>query len=161
MPRPKTRTTKKRSSRPTTAKRRSMNKSAAFWSRLSRQEPNNAEMTLFGIMCYLGMDYKFTGNGQFLLMGKCPDFVHIKDRKIIEMYGERWHTPEEEPERIALFARSAYHVLIVWQKELSPKNRKILYRRLLEFDKLDDINKSVPSGSQVSQVSGFGSGRSR
>ena len=161
MPRPKTRTTKKRSSRPTTAKRRSMNKSAAFWSRLSRQEPNNAEMTLFGIMCYLGMDYKFTGNGQFLLMGKCPDFVHVKDRKIIEMYGERWHTPEEEPERIALFARSDYHVLIVWQKELSPKNRKILYRRLLEFDKLDDINKSVPSGAEVSQVSGFNSGRSR
>ena len=140
MPKPKTRTIKKRLSRsPTTTKRRSMNKSAAFWSRLARQEPNNAEMTLFGIMCYLDMEYKFTGNGQFLLMGKCPDFVHIKDRKIIEMYGERWHTPEEEPERIALFARSDYHVLIVWQKELSPKNRKNLYRRLLEFDKLNEI----------------------
>ena len=110
-----------------------MNKSASFWSRLARQEPNNAEMTLFGIMCYLGMEYKYTGNGQFLLMGRCPDFVHVKDRKIIEMYGERWHQPEEEPQRIELFGRSDYQVLIIWQKELSPRNRKKLYTKLLDF----------------------------
>ena len=122
---------------------RTISKSAAFWDRLARQEPNNAEMTLFGIMCYLGMPYRYTGNGQFLLMGKCPDFVHLSDRKIIELYGERWHRPEEEQQRIDLFARSDYHTLVVWQKELGPKNRKILYHRLLEFDKLDDIIRPI------------------
>ena len=147
---PRSKSLRRRTSRPTGNKKRNIDKSAAFWNRLARQEPNNAEMTLFGIMCYLGMNYRYTGNGQFLLMGKCPDFVHVKDRKIIEMYGERWHKPEEEQQRIELFARSEYHSLIVWQKELSPKNRKNLYRRLLEFDKLDDITKPVPFESRVS-----------
>jgi len=135
---------------PRSGKKRKMNKSAAFWSRLARQEPNNAEMTLFGIMCYLEMKYRYTGNGQFILMGKCPDFVHLSDRKIIELYGERWHQPEEEPARIALFARSEYHTLVVWQKELSPKNRKNLYQRLIDFDKLDDITKSISITTRLS-----------
>ena len=126
---------------------RTISKSAAFWDRLARQEPNNAEMTLFGLMCYLGMPYRYTGNGQFLLMGRCPDFVHLTDRKIIELYGERWHRPEEEQQRIDLFARSDYHVLVVWQRELKPKpeDRKRLYQRLQDFEKLDDINRTVSS----------------
>ena len=148
MPR---RVTRKRT-RSDTGKKRSMNKSASFWSRLARQEPNNAEMTLFGIMCYLGMEYKYTGNGQFLLMGRCPDFVHVKDRKIIEMYGERCHQAEEEPQRIELFGRSDYQVLIIWQKELSPRNRKKLYTKLLDFDKLNDIVRPISPGLQMSKV---------
>ena len=124
-------------------KRSPIKKSAAFWSRLSRQEPNNAEMTLFGIMCYLGLSYKYTGNGQFILSGMCPDFVHLKDRKIVEMYGERWHLPAEEEQRITLFARSDYQTLIVWSKELTPSNRKKLYRRLLEFEALPNNVESI------------------
>jgi G:T-mismatch repair DNA endonuclease (very short patch repair protein) len=124
---------------------RTLSKSAAFWDRLARQEPNNAEMTLFGLMCYLGMPYRYTGNAQFLLMGRCPDFVHLTDRKIIELYGERWHKPEEEQQRIDLFARSDYHVLVVWQRELKPKpeDRKRLYQRLTAFEALDDITRTI------------------
>ena len=131
---------------------RSIKKTAAFWDRLARQEPNNAEMTLFGILCYMGLAYKYTGNGQFILMGKCPDFVHVKDRKIIELYGERWHRPEEEQQRIDLFARSDYQVLVVWQRELTPKHRKKLYHRLLEFDKLDDIVRTISNVARVSTL---------
>ena len=128
-----------------TTKRKPINKSAAFWDRLSRQEPNNAEMTLFGIMCYLGLSYKYTGNGQFILSGMCPDFMHLDSRKIVEMYGERWHLPQEEQERIELFARSDYQTLIVWYKELAPKkdSREKLYKRLLEFEALPDIVRST------------------
>ena len=123
----------------TTTNRKPINKSAAFWDRLSRQEPNNAEMTLFGIMCYLGLPYKYTGNGQFILSGMCPDFIHLNSRKIVEMYGERWHLPQEEQERIELFARSDYQTLIIWYKELTPKGRTQLYKRLLDFEALSDI----------------------
>ena len=133
-------------------KTRSIQKTAAFWDRLARQEPNNAEMTLFGILCYMGLEYKYTGNAQFILMGKCPDFVHVKDRKIIELYGERWHRPEEEQQRIDLFARSDYQVLVVWQRELTPKHRKKLYHRLLEFDKLDDIVRTTSNVTRMSTL---------
>ena len=119
------------------------NKSAAFWGRLAKQEPNNAEMTLFGIMFYLGLPYKYTGNGQFILMGHAPDFVHLKNRKIIEFYGERWHKPPEEQERIDLFARADYQVLVVWQREIKPNpvSRKKLYKRLLDFEALPDLER--------------------
>lgn len=99
-------------------------------------------MTLFGILCYLDIPYRYTGNGQFILMGRAPDFVHLNQRKIIEMYGERWHKPEEEQARIELFARSDYQVLVVWQKELSPKNRKELYKRLRNFEELGEIERA-------------------
>tara|TARA_Y100000310_G_C20546840_1_gene746011 strand:- start:476 stop:937 length:462 start_codon:yes stop_codon:yes gene_type:complete len=119
------------------------NKSAAFWGRLAKQEPNNAEMTLFGIMFYLGLPYKYTGNGQFILMGHAPDFVHLKNRKIVEFYGERWHKPPEEQERIDLFARADYQVLVVWQREIKPNpvSRKKLYKRLLDFEALPDLER--------------------
>ena len=74
-------------------------------------------------------------------MGRCPDFVHLHTRKIIELYGERWHRPEEEQERIDLFARSDYQVLVVWAKELSPRNRKNLYARLIEFESRNEISR--------------------
>ena len=83
MPKPKIRRRTTASSKP--RKKRQITKSAAFWDRLSRQEPNNAEMTLFGIMCYLDLPYRYTGNGQFILMGCAPDFVHLEGRKIVEM----------------------------------------------------------------------------
>ena len=125
-----------------TSRKRSITKSAAFWSRLSRQEPNNAEMTLFGIMCYLGISYRYSGNGQFILSGMCPDFIHLESRKIVEMYGERWHLPQEEQERIELFARIDYQTLIIWSKELAPNSRPKLYKRLLDFEALPDVKRT-------------------
>ena len=139
MPKPKAR----KRTPASISRKRSITKSAAFWSRLSRQEPNNAEMTLFGIMCYLGLSYRYTGNGQFILSGMCPDFIHLESRKIVEMYGERWHLPQEEQERIELFARSDYQTLIIWSKELAPNSRPKLYKRLLDFEALPDIVKST------------------
>ena len=124
-------------------KRNGFNKSAAFWGRLAKQEPNNAEMTLFGIMNYLGLPYKYTGNGQYILMGHAPDFVHLTNRKIVEFFGERWHSPSEEQERIDLFARADFQVLIVWQREIKPTSdhRKRLYKRLLDFEALPDLER--------------------
>ena len=95
-------------------------------------------MTLFGIMNYLDLPYKYTGNGSFIFMGVAPDFVHKSKKKIVELYGERWHAPEEEAQRIELFARSNYQTIIVWQRELRPRSheRKLLYKKLLDFESL-------------------------
>jgi len=63
-----------------------------------------------------------------------------------------WHRPEEEQQRIDLFARSDYQVLVVWQRELTPKHRKKLYHRLLEFDKLDDIVRTTSNVTRMSTL---------
>ena len=125
----------------TYSRRKNFNKSAAFWGRLARQEPNNGEMVLFGIMYYLELPYRYTGNGQYILMGHAPDFVHRTKRQIVEFYGERGHAPEEEQQRIDLFARADYRVLVVWQRETSPRNRKNLYKKLKDFERLPDLER--------------------
>ena len=114
-------------------------KSNNFWKRLAQQEPNNAEMMLFGIMCYMELPYRYTGNGKFILMGLAPDFVHKSKRKIIELYGERWHEPEEEAERIATFARSDYQCLVIWTNELRIRNRQNVYAKLQTFEALPEL----------------------
>jgi len=116
-------------------------KSVNFWARLARQEPNNVEMQLLGVMTYIQLPYRYTGNAQFILNGKAPDFVHSEGKlKIIELFGERWHRPEEEAERVEEFARSGYQVLVIWQREMRIKNRKNLYRKLKEFEELPQLS---------------------
>ena len=114
-------------------------KSNNFWKRLAQQEPNNAEMMLFGIMCYMELLYRYTGNVKFILMVLAPDFVHKSKRKIIELYGERWHEPEEEAERIATFARSDYQCLVIWTNELRIRNRQNVYAKLQTFEALPEL----------------------
>ena len=120
-------------------KKRKPISSVKFWQRLANTDPNNAECQVLGLLTYLKLPYKFVGNAQFIIQGKCPDFIHTEGKKkIIELFGERWHKPEEEATRIEFFARAGYQVLIVWQKELLIKNRKNLKIRLAEFEELPE-----------------------
>lgn len=94
---------------------------------------------MFGLLTYLELPYRYTGNAQFILNGKAPDFVHTSKRKIIELFGERWHEPEEEESRTTEFATSGYQVLVVWFKELKVKNRKKLSDKIILFEGLPEI----------------------
>lgn len=81
--------------------------------------------------------YKFVGLGDFILAGKCPDFVNVNgQKKIIEMIGDnaKWymnHSPEKLAARIALFAEHGYETLIVNASEL--KDIDLLKQKIHEF----------------------------
>lgn len=106
--------------------------------------PNRQEQLLNGVLQELFPNqYKYTGDGQskdFIIGGKIPDFVHIKLLKIIEVYGDYWHSEkktgktrkEEEQRRITYFAKYGYQTLIVWECEL--KDMVILKVKLLNFN---------------------------
>lgn len=96
--------------------------------------PNKAEKFLDGFFQNLfPNEYKFVGNGQFILAGKCPDFINVNgQKKIIELFGEHVHKPEEEQQRIDLFVQYGYQTLIIWYSELS--NIKLLTEKLLSFN---------------------------
>ena len=71
-------------------------------------------------------EWKYVGNGDFILAGKNPDFVNMNGRKmLIELFGEYWHRPEEEEERKKIFANYGYQTLIVWCKELRKPDKLI------------------------------------
>ena len=132
---PKLKPPKQKVQKRRTVKRRSVN----FWAKLARQDPNNAELQLLGLITYMGLPYKYTGNAQFILNGNAPDFLHTSKRKIIELFGERGHKPEEEEQRTKEFATSGYQVLVIWLKELKVKNRKKLNEKIKFFESLPEI----------------------
>jgi len=85
------------------------------------KSPNNSEQSLnMYLTKILPNEYQFVGNGQFILGGKCPDFINMNgQKKIIELYGEHWHDAHEEQERIEYFKHFGYSSLIIWTKELT------------------------------------------
>lgn len=116
---------------------------ASHWKKLSKEDPNNQELQVLGLLLWLGLDYKFVGNAVLIVPGyiekgfkveRCPDFVRNDSKKIIELFGERWHEPEEEKERISFFKQTGYDTLIIWGKELNRKNRNRLVRKILDFN---------------------------
>ena len=78
-------------------------------------------------------------NGLAIGQGAQAQAVHNKKRKIIELFGERWHKPEEEEQRITEFATSGYQVLVIWQKQLKVRDRKKLIERIRFFESMPEI----------------------
>ena len=88
-------------------------------------KPNKKEKLLVEILDELLPDeYKFVGDGEFILAGKCPDFLNVNgQKKIIELFGTYWHKPKEEQFRIDLFSQYGYQTLIIWENELNNPNK--------------------------------------
>lgn len=103
--------------------------------------PNKVEKRLGELLKNLfSTEYKYVGNGQFIIGGRCPDFINVNgQKKIIEMFGNYWHSEklqgrtkrQEENQKINHFAKYGYKTLIVWECEL--KNAKKLERKILQF----------------------------
>ena len=102
----------------------------------SQVSPNKQEIKLDEILSSLFPNqYKFVGDGEMIIGGKCPDFINVNgQKKVIELFGDFWHSkeviglPEEQhaKERIECFAQYGYQTLIIWEHELSDKRRLLL-----------------------------------
>ena len=82
--------------------------------------PNKTELWLERfINKILPNEYKFVGDGEFILGGKCPDFLNINGKKkLIELYGDYWHKGQEPQDRIDYFKKYGFNTLIIWESEL-------------------------------------------
>jgi len=97
--------------------------------------PNKPEMRLNEILngLYPG-EWKYVGDGQFFIAGRCPDFVNINgQKKIIELFGDYWHKDDDPQDRIGIFKPFGFETLVIWEHEL--KSLKKLKRKLLDFTK--------------------------
>ena len=80
--------------------------------------PNKCEKKLEKIMEDNDLPFKYVGDGKLIIDGKCPDFVWEEKKKLIEFFGEYWHTEDEIPKRKKIFRDEGYSTLIIWGKEL-------------------------------------------
>lgn len=92
-------------------------------------------------------EYRYVGDGQTFIGGKCPDFINVNgQKKIIELFGTFWHgedyrriafndntsNKEHEQQRIKHFAKYGFKTLIIWENEL--KNIKKLKKKIRNFE---------------------------
>jgi len=77
-------------------------------------------------------EWKYVGDGQVIIAGKCPDFININgQKKVIELFGDYWHRDDDPHDRIDTFSPHGYKTFIVWEREL--KDTKKLNNALTAF----------------------------
>jgi very-short-patch-repair endonuclease len=104
--------------------------------RLGKNSFNKSERRLDAILKdILPGEYKFVGDGEVIIAGKCPDFINVNGKKkIIEFNCEYWHKDHlKDARRAKLFKRYGYQTLFIWDREL--KATDVLKTRILEFNK--------------------------
>lgn len=85
--------------------------------------------------------YKLNIDANVVIGTKIPDFINKKDKKIIEVFGDYWHSDEfvknhgrfEDTEngRIKYFNKFNYKTLIIWEHEL--KDLDVVCGKILAF----------------------------
>lgn len=97
--------------------------------------PNKWEIQVDSLLQRILPDeYKYVGDGQFILGGKCPDFLNINGKKLlIEFYGDYWHRNDDPEIRIGFFKKYGFNTLVIWGHEL--KDIPLLSSKILDFNK--------------------------
>ena len=77
--------------------------------------------------------WRFVGDGQLIIQGKCPDFIDASQKKIIELFGDYWHRYSEERERMAFFKQYGYDTLIIWTHDFDNKEEGKVLEKVSNF----------------------------
>lgn len=110
--------------------------------------PNKGEIKLQEILNKnFNNEWKFVGNGEFIIGGICPDYVNVNGKKlVIELFGEYWHSPRNpkykpiygEELRSKILGRFGYKMLVVWYNDLKNEEKLVI--------KISDWIKSTQNG---------------
>jgi len=89
------------------------------------KKPNKSELWLSNFLDEnFPHQWKFVGDGQLIIDGRCPDFINVDGKKqIIELFGEPWHKNDNPEDRKNHFGRYGFSCLVIWSRELkSPES---------------------------------------
>jgi len=102
--------------------------------------PNKSENKIIKILKTIDYHrFEFVGDFSIWIGGKNPDFLDKRNNKIIEMFGDYWHSEKmtgltknkHENKRKDHFIKFGYSTLIIWEHEL--KNIDRLTNKILNF----------------------------
>ncbi len=81
-------------------------------------------------------EYRYTGDFSFTIMRICPDYTNINgQKKVIEMFGDYWHSKNSDKGRIEKFKTFGYDCLVIWQSELKSKSKDELVALIQDFNR--------------------------
>ena len=110
---------------------------------LSFSKPNKVELFLNNLLQKeFPNQWKFVGNGDLIIGGKCPDFINVNGHreKIIELFGEYWHKDRKNIKvsynrtkegTIKHYKKFGFDTCVIWCKEL--KTPKLVIERIRAF----------------------------
>lgn len=105
---------------------------------LTCQKPNRSEQSLINLFQVHSLPFKYVGNGEFILGGKCPDFINTNGKKqVIELFGRFWHPESDVTERTEHFKQYGFDTLIIWEEELDCP--EVLLRKVRYFSEGEPI----------------------
>lgn len=98
--------------------------------------PNIPEQILQYIIDIFIGNYVYVGDGRYWIECFNPDFIDIKNKKIIEVYGDYWHnlssSKKRDKKRLKIYEEVGYKTLIVWEHELK-KSFRVLVNKIRMF----------------------------
>jgi G:T-mismatch repair DNA endonuclease (very short patch repair protein) len=108
--------------------------------------PNKVETSIISLLKNISSNYKYCGDRSFWINGKNPDFIDIKNKRIIEIFGDYYHgeeyrrkvysdfttNKEHEKGRIDYFKKGGYETLVIWENEL--KNIEEVESKIQKFE---------------------------
>jgi very-short-patch-repair endonuclease/Ni/Co efflux regulator RcnB len=100
---------------------------------LTFRRPNKTEEKLTSLFQkHFPNEFKFVGDGSFIIEGLNPDWINCNGKKlIIELFGERWHEPNEESSRKEIFSKYGFKTIVIWWKET--RNEKLVIEKVRNF----------------------------
>jgi very-short-patch-repair endonuclease len=86
-----------------------------------KRTPNKLEKKMDAFLKTITNEFKFVGDGQVWIGGRCPDFININKEKkqLIEVFGSYWHEPDDEEFRKSHFKSCGFNTLVIWDKEFN------------------------------------------
>lgn len=90
------------------------------WKKSHSILPNKLELKVETLLSKLfGSDYKYVGDFDTFIGGKCPDFINVNgQKKIIEVFGDYWHDGDDPNDRISHFAKYGFKTLVLWESDI-------------------------------------------
>ena len=104
---------------------------ASIRKKLRKKLPTDIELLVIG---WKLKGLMYTGNGKLELVSKrkhmFPDFKVLGKNKVVDLFGNYWHTKEEAKERTKRLKDIGYKILIIWGDDL--KRRPEYYKKRIK-----------------------------
>lgn len=96
--------------------------------------PSTPEIQLKNILdiCFPN-EFTYTGDGKagIVIGNMIPDFYSDSKKKVIEVFGDYWHSGENPINRISNYKKFGFDCLVIWEHEL--KNKKKVIEEVRKF----------------------------
>ena len=77
-------------------------------------KPTALEKSFMNLINKYNLPYKYVGNGTLFIGNRNPDFIHISDKKIIEVCNNFHHKEYYSDKRINYFKQYGYKTMVLW-----------------------------------------------